>query len=271
MKKSLFILLFVFLKTTAFAKLNVIVSIQPQVEFLQKIGGEMVDITLMVPIGKSPHTYEPKATQMRAITKADLYLAIGVEFEKIWLDRFLNQNHHLIIKDLSKDINKSNTISNPHIWVDPIMVKKIAQNIYHALISVDKAHQDYYQENLNNYLKELDLLDHQIKEILKSTPKGTAFMVFHPAWDYFAKRYHLQQLAIEIEGKSPKPRELISIIKRAKKEHIKAIFTQPEFSDQMAQTIAKTLHIKVIKTSPLSKDWAENLKNLADAIAQGKK
>ena len=240
----------------------------------------MIHTTLMVLPGKSPHTYEPKAMQMKAIAKADLYLAIGVEFENVWLDKFLNQNHQLIVKDISKDINKSAMIADhedhheasgldPHIWVDPIRVKQIARNIYQALSSMDHAHERYYKANLDAYLQELDLLDHTIREILKMTPQGATFMVFHPAWGYFAERYHLRQLPIEIEGKSPKPKQLVSIIKEAKKEQVKAIFTQPEFSDQMAQTIAKELHIAVIKTSPLAKDWEDNLKRLATAIAKG--
>ncbi len=282
MKKSLFVLFTIlFISTTAWAKLNVVVSIQPELEFVQKIGGEKIKTTLMVPAGKSPHTYEPKATQMKAITHADLYLAIGVEFEKVWLEKFKNQNQHLIIQDLSKDINKSAMLPthehhdertqglDPHIWVDPVRVRQIAKNIYQALSQEDPANQAYYLAHLNSYLNELNDLDQEIRSILKEVPKGSVFMVFHPAWGYFAQRYNLKQLPIEIEGKSPKPRQLIQIIKEAKKAQVKAIFTQPEFSDQMAQTIAKELKIEVIKTSPLAKAWAKNLLKLARAIAKG--
>ncbi len=282
MKKSLFVLFTIlFISTTAWAKLNVVVSIQPELEFVQKIGGEKIKTTLMVPAGKSPHTYEPKATQMKAITHADLYLAIGVEFEKVWLEKFKNQNQHLIIQDLSKDINKSAMLPthehhdettqglDPHIWVDPVRVRQIAKNIYQALSQEDPANQAYYLAHLNSYLNKLNDLDQEIRSILKEVPKGSVFMVFHPAWGYFAQRYNLKQLPIEIEGKSPKPRQLIQIIKEAKKAQVKAIFTQPEFSDQMAQTIAKELKIEVIKTSPLAKAWAENLLKLARAIAKG--
>ena len=290
MKKSLFILLSVIISTPLFAKLNVIVSIQPQMEFVQKIGGDKINTTLMVLPGKSPHTYEPKPQQMKDISKADIYLAIGVEFEKVWLPKFTSQNSNLLIKDISKDINKSamtsehkhehnhnhknhkrnkNNNLDPHIWVDPIHVKQIANNIFKALSSVDSNNSDYYKKNLNDYIKELDALDKEIREILKETPKNTKFMVFHPSWGYFAKRYSLEQLAIEVEGKSPKPREIVQILKEAKKEKIQAIFTQPEFSDKDAKIIANELKINVIKTSPLTKDWAENLRKLAKAIAKG--
>jgi zinc transport system substrate-binding protein len=280
LKKLLLILL---LSSITFAKTNVVVSIAPLKTFVEKIGGEKIDITLMVPQGSSPHTYEPKPSQMKAITQAQLYFSIEVEFEKIWLEKFKNQNRSLVISDVVYDMNKS-TISNhhhdegkqckhihgeidPHIWVDPIEVKHIVKNIYQTLAKADSNSSDYYKKNLDSYLKELDELDSKIKEILKDVPKNATFMVFHPAWGYFAKRYNLTQLSVEVEGKSPKMKALIGLMKKAKAEKVQAIFTQPEFSDKSAQLIANNLGIKVIKASPLASNWAENLLNLAKAIA----
>ena len=280
MKKLLLLLL---LNTLTFASTNVVVSIAPLQTFVEKIGGDKINTTVMVPEGSSPHTYEPKPSQMKEITKAQVYFAIEVEFEKVWLEKFKNQNKNLIISDVVYDLNKS-TISNhhhndgeqckhidgeldPHIWVDPINVKHIAQNIYATLSQVDSNNSNYYKKNLESYIKELDELDSQIKEILKDVPKEVTFMVFHPAWGYFAKRYHLTQLAVEVEGKEPKMKALIKLMKEAKEEKVQAIFTQPEFSDKSAKLIANNLGIQVIKTSPLAKNWAENLLNLAKAIA----
>ncbi len=277
MKKSLFILLSVLLWTPAFSKLNIIVSIQPQMEFVKKIGGEHINSTLMVVAGKSPHNYEPKPLQMIDISNADLYLAIDVEFEKVWLPKFKSQNSKLQVVDISKDVNKTSIKDDhanhehldPHIWVDPINVKIIAQNITNALCSIDANNSHEYQKNLESYLHEIDILDSEIKKILEKTPKNSKFMVFHPSWGYFARRYGLEQIAIEVEGKSPKPKEIIKILKEARKEKIKAIFTQPEFSDKSATIIANELKINVIKTSPLAENWGQNLKNLAKAIANG--
>ncbi len=266
MKKTVLLLI---LTVQIFAKLNIIVSIQPEVEFVKKIGGNRVDIDLMVEAGSSPHTYEPKVYQMKKLSRADLYFAIGVEFEKSWLDKFKNQNRKLKIIDLSKDINRTfdKKKLDPHIWTTPLNVKIIAKNIFNALSTLDKNGTTYYKENLDSYLKELDKLDREIRDILKDTPNGSTFMVFHPAWGYFAKDYRLKELAVEIDGKEPKPRELIRVIKEAKRAKVKAIFTQPEFSDKSAKIIADTLKIRVIKASPLAKDWANNLLNLAKAIA----
>jgi len=287
MQKLLYFLLF---SSFSFAQTNVIVSILPQKIFVDKIGGDKIHSSVMVGVGASPHNYEPKASQMREVSKADIYFSVGVEFEKVWLAKFQNQNRDLIVSNLAKDINKSAMESHhncthehhedehqevgskdPHIWVDPINVKQIAQNIFEALSSFDVNNTNYYKANLENYLKELDALNSKIKEILKETPKNSTFMVFHPAWGYFASRYYLKQLPVEIEGKEPKMKALIGLMKRAKKEKVHAIFTQPEFSDKSAQIIAKNLNIKVIKASPLAQNWSENLINLAIAIAHKEK
>jgi zinc transport system substrate-binding protein len=284
MKKLLFFCLF---STLTFAKTDIIVSILPQKIFVDKIGGDKITTSVMVEAGASPHNYEPKASQMKEISKANLYFSVGVEFEKIWLEKFKHQNQNLVISDSSKNViklamgshhncthehhnHKAISSKDPHIWVNPINVKQIAQNIFETLSSIDSNNRAYYKENLNSYLKELDDLDSDIKEILKDTPKNSTFMVFHPAWGYFANQYNLIQLPVEVEGKEPKMKALVKLMKKAQKENVHAIFTQPEFSDKSAQIIAKNLNIKVIKASPLAHDWSRNLKNLAKAIANTK-
>jgi zinc transport system substrate-binding protein len=282
MKKLLFILLSLLVTSSAFAKLNIIVSIQPQLEFVSKIGGDKIETSLMVLPGNSPHTYEPKPSQMIAISRANLYLAIGVEFEKVWLDKFKNQNQKLIVKDITKDINRTAMKSyhhshnrdeialDPHIWVDPINVKQIARNIFEVLSKLDTKNRSFYKKRLDIYLKELDQLDIEIKEILKDTPKETKFMVFHPSWGYFAKEYDLEQIPIQIDGKEPKPNKLKKIIELAKKDGIKTIIASPEFSDIMAKQIANELKISVVKLSSLEENWSENLINFAKAVANSR-
>ena len=81
-------------------------------------------------------------------------------------------------------------------------------------------------------------------------------MVLHPAWGYFAKDYKLEQMAIEVEGKEPKPRELQELLKKAKEINIKTILTQPEFSEQGAKIVAKELGINIVGISPLNPNWS---------------
>lgn len=278
-------LLFLVSTTYIFSNINAIVSILPQQTFVKAIGGEKVNLSLMVQPGNSPHTYEPKPSQMIDIAKAHLYFAIDVEFEHVWLPRFQNLNPKMQIIDLADNITKmqmqekhekekdehhsehEHEGEDPHIWTAPENVKIIARNIYNALKKEDPKNTDYYKRNLDIFLASIDETDRQIIHFLSSLEDTRRFMVFHPSWGYFAKAYNLEQIAVEVEGKEPKPKELIHLLQEAKEEKVKAIFTQPEFSDTVAKVIAKELQIPVVKVSPLASNWSENLINIAKAIA----
>lgn len=281
-------LLFLLLTTYIFSNINTVVSILPEQTFVKAIGGDKVNVSLMVLPGNSPHTYEPKPSQMKDVANAALYFAIGVEFENVWLDKFKNLNKRMQVVDLSSGIEKlpmtahhdeahkvhhveehsqEDQANDPHIWTSPDNVKIIAGKIYDALVKADPTNESYYKLNYEKFISLIGETDHKIKSILSNKPKGTKFMVFHPSWGYFAQAYGLIQLPVEIEGKSPKPKELIKLMKEAKEEQISTIFTQPEFSDSIAKVMAKELHIKVIKVSPLAPNWSENLIKIANAIA----
>lgn len=282
MKKIL--TLIILFSSFLYANINVVVSIVPQKVFVKAIGGEKVNVALMVKSGSSPHTYEPKPSQMKDIANAKLYFSIGVEFDEVWLEKFKNQNKNMIVIDLSKNIKKLKIIGHshgehhdkhdaenldPHIWTSPTNVKLIAKDIFESLVEFDKLNESYYKANYDDFIAYVDNVDKKIKKELIGTSKGSKFMVFHPSWGYFAKEYNLEQFAIEFEGKSPKPKQLSYIIAEAKEEGVKAIFTAPEFSDKVSKLLAKELNIKVIKVSPLSENWGENLIGLAKAIKGG--
>ena len=293
------------------ANMDVVVSILPQKTFVEAIGKDKVDVSLMVKPGNSPHTYEPKPSQMKDISKAELYFSIDVEFEHIWLEKFKAQNKDMKIVDLSNGITKQpmgkhsheeehdhedehadhdeehgdhehkheeehdhdthdehdHEALDPHVWTAPSNVKVIAKNIYEALSKQDPENKDYYKANYENFLKSINDTDKKIKELFNDLPKDTKFMVFHPAWGYFANEYGLTQIAIEAGGKNPKPKQLAHLIEEAKEEKVTAVFTAPEFSDKAAKQIAKEVGIPVIKVSPLNPKWSQNLVRLAKAIA----
>lgn len=267
-----------------FSKINTVVSVVPQKSFVEAIGGEFVNVEVMVAAGSSPHSYEPKPSQMKAIGEAALYFTIGVEFEGAWMKKFANQNNAMKIVDSSVGIkkiamkeheNKEEKVHNdhkhtgldPHVWTSPENIKVLAKNILDTLIAHDSVNQAAYMNNYTAFLAKIDATDAKIKELLKDVKQGSKFMVFHPAWGYFAHQYGLEQVTIEVAGKEPKPKVLARVLEEAKEEGVKAIFTQPEFSDKSAKQIANELKINVIKASNLSPNWDESFIALAAAIA----
>lgn len=255
-------------------KIGVIVSIPPQAEFVEKIGGDKVKVTVMVPPGANPHTYEPLPDQLNDVSQAELYAEVGsgIEFENVWMDKISSTNKKMVILNCSEGISFiPNTESDgdneydTHVWVSPQNAKIMVENIYDGLIQVDPANRDYYKANKDKYLKELEKADESIKKSL-SGHKNNKIMVYHPAWGYFCRDYGLKQIAIEKNGKEPTPQGIANLIKQAKKEKIKIIFISPQYSRKNADTIASEIGGQVITVDDLDKNYIENLNKVAESF-----
>jgi len=271
-------------------KMLVFVSIPPQKYFVEKIVGDLVDVSVMVLPGSSPATYEPKPNQMVAMSKARLYFAVGVPFEKVWLKKFLDINPKLGVVHTEEGIEKipmkghhhykedgprhkrgfhqererdDYGIQDPHIWLSPPLVMLQARNILTSLLELDPVHSHIYEANYKKLVIEIIDLDAEIRGLFSGKRKGARFMVFHPAWGYFADAYGLEQMPIEIEGKEPKPRDLGRLMDYAQDRGIKVIFVQPQFSARSAEIIAKAIKGEVLLADPLAYQWAKNLREQA--------
>lgn len=247
-------------------KIQVAVSILPQADFVEKIGQEKVQVTVMIPPGASPATYEPTPSQLKYLSWANLYIKIGhIPFEKTWMNKITDANKNMQLIDSSQDIE---IIENdPHIWLSPSLVKIQAEHIYNGLVGIDPKNKDYYTENKNKFLQDLDALDKEIKVAL-SDIAIRKFMIFHPSWGYFAKDYGLEQIPIEIEGKEPNPDDIVKLIETAKANNIQIIFASPQFSTRNAELIAKEIGGKVIFVDPLARDYITNMSIVSKTFAQ---
>lgn len=274
-------------------KLPVFVSIVPQQYFVQQIGKDLVDVQVMVKPGANPATYEPRPQQMADLSKTKVYFAIGVPFENAWLGRIADSNPNMRVIHTERGIEKlamkahhhhddpaehhdgehhgeaahdeghhEHAALDPHIWLSPPLVKIQARNILTALQEADPAHRSVYEANFKAFTARIDQLDTDLKNILAGK-KGLQFMVFHPAWGYFADAYGLKQLPIEIEGKAPKPAQLKELIQHAREDGIKMIFVQPQFSSQSAEVVAREIDGQVAFVDPLAEDWMANLRQVA--------
>ena len=152
---------------------------------------------------------------------------------------------------------------DPHIWLSPPLVKTQAHTIMTALQAADPAHRSVYEANYQHFAGTIDKLDTQLKQTF-SKRQGLQFMVFHPAWGYFAHAYGLSQVPVEIEGKNPKPEQLQHLIEHARKSKINVIFVQPQFSTKSAEQIARAINGQVVPADPLAEDWSANLLMVAE-------
>ena len=254
---------FLLLSFPCYSAINVAVSIPPQRFFVKQIAKEKVNVAVFIPPGYNPATYEPNPYKLSQIEKARIYFAIGVPAERVWLKKISSLNRDLIVVHTDEGIKKID--NNPHIWLSPPLVKKQAIIISRWLEKIDPANKGFYERNLREFLKMIDLLDRRIMEILKEK-KGKAFIIYHPCLSYFAKRYGLRQIAIEKEGKEPSGSYLIRLISYCKKTGIKAIFVHPEFSQKTAKLIAKETGARLVVIDPLAEDWIRNMEDIAKKI-----
>ena len=246
-------------------QIKVAVTILPQAELVNKIGGEQIAVSVLVPPGVDPHTYELSPGQLKELSETALYIRIGhIDFEKNWMDRIAGTNKEMLIIDSSQSVEIIN--GDPHIWLSPRLAKIQAENVARALQEIDPGNQEDYAQRLQTVQKELDQLDSDIAAKL-SPVSGSRFLVFHPSWSYFARDYGMEEIAIERDGKEPTAKELAELLSWAKNEGIKVIFTSPQHSTREAEAVAQELGGKVVIIDPLAGDYFANLKQVADTMA----
>ncbi|MBI9089798.1 MAG: zinc ABC transporter substrate-binding protein [Desulfobacterium sp.] len=250
------------------APLSVFVSIQPQAYVVERIGKKRVAVEVLVPPGKSPATYAPRPSQMAKLSRATLFFSIGVPFEQALMPRIKGASQELTLVDTIQGIplrRFADGGGDPHIWMNPILMKQQAITICNALIQKAPGSTDYFRANLEGLLADLDRLDRTIAKALAPLAGETIF-VFHPVFGYFADQYGLTQMAVEVHGKAPKGRELAHFIKQAKAARIRVIFVQPQFDTRTAQKIATAINGAVVPLDPLAKDYITNLTTMAGTI-----
>lgn len=256
----------------------VFVSIPPQAYFVERIGGPHVRVEVMLQTGGSPHAFEPGPRQLARLARADLYFATGVGFERLLLARLASGFKNLTVVDTcapialqtigghSQHSAASSGSFDPHVWLDPRLVKLQCRVICDALKRADPPHRERYERNLVAFSADLDRLHAEIGAKLEPF-RGREFHVFHPAYGYFAEAYGLRQVAIEAGGSGPGSRRLSGLIERMRTERVGTIFVQPQAAAQQAELIARAIGGTVRPLDPLARDYLANLERMANAIA----
>lgn len=270
-------------------KVVVAVTLLPQAGFVEAIASDKVEVVVMVPPGASPHTYEVTPAQMTQLSKAKMYAKVGspVEFELAWMDKLIAQNKAMLVVDCSQGIQLMEMAEeeheheheaeaesdheheglDPHIWLSVKNAKIMVQNICDGLVQIDPSNKTYYEDNCADYIDELDELDSELADDLSGVT-NRHFIVFHPAFGYFARDYNLTQIAVEQGGKEPVADYIVRLIEEAKEHDIKVVFVSPQYSTKSAETIAKEIGGQVVIIDPLAKDFIENMHAIEAAMKQ---
>lgn len=288
MKKFLFIwAIFIGIVLSAFSQVKVYVSLAPQAYLMKRIGGAQVEVLPLVQTGESEEAYQLTPQQRKDLGDADLYYYINLPFEKALMDRLEAENKTrtkpLRMIDSCEGIDflimesacschggHHNSLKDPHVWLDPNNMSIMASTMAKTLVELDPLFASFYQKNAADLKADLAALHAELNELL--TPfRGQSLLVFHPSYGYFAKAYGLKQIAIEKDGKEPLLQDLTDLVERIKKMKAgknppKAIFVQPNFSTRTAETLAKSLSLKVIQLDPLADDYLNGMRRLTEQM-----
>jgi len=245
-------------------KLKVAASISPLADFARQVGGDKVSIILLLPPGASPHTYEPTPRTIREIATAKIFIKVGTGFES-WADKLVAAaNPGIITIDCSKGIDLLTLDGNsghahatghnidPHIWLDPRICITIVEKIRDAFSVIDPSNALLYKKNAGSYIRELRALDKEIEEAVGDF-RTKKFITFHPAWNYFARRYGMEVIGVieEGPGKEPTPKHLGNLLDKLKRLDTRVVIAEPQFSPRTAEAIAREAGGKVITLDPV--------------------
>ena len=259
--------------------LKAVVTIPPQAYFVERIGGRLVKVLVLVGPGQSPEFYEPTPKQIAQVLKSDVYFRIGVPFEKRLAEKLKGLRRDFLIVDTRKgcrlrqmDVETENgkpsasAPPDPHIWLDPVLVLKQSAVIRDILCRLDPEHRSEYESGFKALSEDLSRL-HKTLEKLLAPYRGRTFYVVHPAFGYFADRYGLVQKSIEAGGKEPTAKDLGRLVEEMKRAGVKVIFVESQFSRTGAEKAARAVGAEVVSLDPLSHSYIENLHSIGKALA----
>lgn len=270
----------------------VAVSIPPLAYFVERIAGPDAPVEVLVGPGQSPHTFEPSPRQISALGKCQVLFRIGIGFEEVLIPKLAQAFPGLRVVDLRSGIkmrslgaaeacthdhgdeghadheHEAAGAPDPHSWLDPQNARIQARAICEALCEFDRPRAEAYRKGLAEFEADLERVDRKIADMLAPF-KGRAIFVFHPAFGYFAERYGLSQIAVEVDGKEPSAKQLSELIERAKRENVRVIFTQPQFSARAAQVVAQAIGGRVVAMDDLASDYLANLERMAAEVKAG--
>jgi len=273
----------------------VAVTIPPQAEMVQEIGGDRVDVFVVMPPGSDPHTFEPGPALVAKAAESDIYMTLGtglLPLEDVLVSRLKAMNPDLVVVDSSKGITNlmdhedptgnNNSSSqerqgamegrgiespDPHVWLSLRNAEIMSENIRDALIAADPAHEKEYRENCDLYTSRLKDLDRKISDRFSRNDPGI-ILVTHPAWEYFARDYDLKMVAIEKEGKEPTAKDLEALILLARSNGIRVVFAEAQESLRAAETIARETGGTVIVIDPLAGDYLATMDRVSEAFSE---
>ncbi len=255
------------------APLAVGVAVPPQAGILQAMAPEGLSpaVTVLVDGSQNPHSFEPSARQLAALSRCALYFSAGLPFETPLAPRIrsLSPDIRMVPPPESVDDHDEHGAHDehdPHFWTSPDGILAAAETMAGAMAEADSAHAAEWRRGYEAFAERIRGRESAMRERFAAS-RGRAFLVYHPAWGHFAETFGLRQLAIERHGGAPTAKHMAELTRTAKDEGVRALVVQSESEAARAKPIAETLAIPVVRLNPLEADPEALLEATAEAVS----
>lgn len=262
-------------------RIDVVTTFSTLNSFVEGVGGDRVLVQNLVPVGASPEEYQPSPQDIATLSRAQLVVENGAGIES-WLQHTITSagNSNMQLLTLSDGLPRID--GNPHLWMDPVLARAYVGKIRDSLVRLDPAHKSEYDRNAQAYDAKLAALQQWIaKQVAMIPPQQRAMIVFHNAWDYYNRRFGIATVGvIELSpGQDPNPAYIGQLVDLARRHHVRAVFSEPEYSPKIAQTLAKSAGIQTVSSlyddsvgnDPRVHDYTSMLRYDTGAIVQALK
>jgi ABC-type Zn uptake system ZnuABC Zn-binding protein ZnuA len=216
-------------------------------DLVRNVGGDRVQVSVLVPDGTDPHTYEPPPSQIAKLSQAKLMVMNGLDLEAS-LEDVIRENVSSSATVLELAAGLPTLEDNPHLWLDADNAITYVERIRDALASADPAGAGVYRANAESYLAELRTLDGEVTAAVESIPPDRRKLVtFHDAYPYLAQGYGLEMVGFVVEsaGKEPSAQEIADLTQAIDDEDVPAVFTEPQFSARILELAADDAGVEV--------------------------
>ena len=265
---------------------NIVVSLYPYVDLLQSVAGEEAQVEALLPAGASPHTFDPSPRDVAKLAEADLVVVNGI-LDEWMLDLLDASGSEVAVLNIMESVNFDVEIVdehatdeqatdehatdehsgglNPHVWLDPVLMMEVAPLFAEILGELEPDNSQTYTANAEALVSELEALNTELSELLAPV-SGAAFVPFHDAWPYFAKRFELD-LVVEIEpapGREPSPAYIAEALELIKESGAKAVFSEVQLPARPAEVVAENANVALYFLDPVG--GAEGTRTYADLL-----
>jgi zinc transport system substrate-binding protein len=247
-------------------RITAVASIAPLGQLVERLGGAAVEVSVLLPPGAAPENWSPTPSQAVALTRADLYVAVGHPMlaGETYLEPVARQAEALDRVTMAA-LGGEPLGADPHLWMDLDLMAATATEIAARLAERLPRQRAEIARRHDALRRDIDRADATLRRLLAGSTRPVVLQ--HPAWERLLSRYGVESLVIEAEGKEPAPLALAQIVRRAGELGVDTVFTQSGVSDRGARLVAGEIGARLVELDPLAADWLGNLEGAAEALA----